>query len=527
VLFGATVLWCAFITTPLGAHPIPKDNHDRTISVWLTRQAVVVYYRLELDEGRAARDLTEEERSQIHSLADLYRVFTRSQGPVLAQNLDAQLDAKPLPFACVEQGYRMPEMGHLVCDYRFEAPWSLSSQLPGRFAFHESNYSDDDFSRLQVTLQASSVLDISDINAPNQALWQRPAVERGPGDDKRLRRLAATVSLLDHEPLAESKPLPPTDPDPPHSPPRGKLVAQARSAPTDVVSWAKPSGSGGDLQQGPVVEQDSSNLLHLLLDTNRGFAILLLLAAGLGAAHALTPGHGKTLVAAYLVGERGTIGHALLLGLVTTLTHTGAVLALAGIGYFFPHAFGGTMLAAQLIGGLAIVLLGFWLLLRRVSGQADHVHLGRHHHHHHGHGHSHTPDYPELSARTAVSWWHLIVLGMQGGIVPCADAVVILAGTATAGRIGRALPLLLAFSAGLAGVLVGLGIAVVGARKWARRTWGDHPRLKRLSEILPLLSAVVIMGMGLWLCYSSVHPGQQLPGARAGTPPVSAPPGRP
>jgi hypothetical protein len=63
----------------------------------------------------------------------------------------------------------------------------------------------------------------------------------------------------------------------------------------------------------------------------------------------------------------------------------------------------------------------------------------------------------------------------------------------------------LAFSAGLASVLVGLGISVVMTRRWVGAQWGDHPRLQRLVRALPLLSATVMLGMGLWLCYTSVH----------------------
>jgi ABC-type nickel/cobalt efflux system permease component RcnA len=253
-------------------------------------------------------------------------------------------------------------------------------------------------------------------------------------------------------------------------------------------------------------EDTPQNLLHLLLDTRRGFAVLLLMAAGLGAAHALTPGHGKTLVAAYLVGERGTVWHALTLGLVTTLTHTGVVLALATVGYFYPNAVPGAIRATELLGGLAIALLGCWLLLQRLAGRADHFHLpGQGHHHHDGRGYAHTTEIPLPKSETRVGWWPLVVLGMKGGMVPCWDAIFILSVAWTTGRLARALPLLLAFSAGLASVLVGLGVSVVMTHRWVGARWGDHPRLQRLVRALPLLSATVILGMGLWLCYTSVH----------------------
>src|SRR5262249_60353084 len=114
---------------------------------------------------------------------------------------------------------------------------------------------------------------------------------------------------------------------------------------------------------------ESYGLLHLLLNTEVGFWALMLMAAGFGAVHALTPGHGKTLVAAYLVGERGTVWHAFVLGLVTTLTHTGSVLILAlAIALYFPDTVeSNVQKTLGCIGGLLIAGLGVWLLLARLS----------------------------------------------------------------------------------------------------------------------------------------------------------------
>src|SRR5262249_12052124 len=161
---------------------------------------------------------------------------------------------------------------------------------------------------------------------------------------------------------------------------------------------------------------------------------LLVMAALFGAAHALTPGHGKTLVAAYLVGERGTVGQAVLLGLVTTLTHTAAGLVLAGgVGPACPRgAARGGQRGAGRGGGPGEAGLGVWLLLCRLSGRADHVHRGGGHHHHghsHGHGHAEEP----LAVRPG--WWGLVVLGVSGGIVPCWDALAMLALAVSAQRL--------------------------------------------------------------------------------------------
>jgi ABC-type nickel/cobalt efflux system permease component RcnA len=495
------------------AHPIPKDNHDRTIEVWLRRDAVVVLYTLEVDEGRAARDLARSDLAGITSLKEFYAAYTRLQAPILAGNLDARLGGKALTFVCVDKSDQMPETGHLVCKFEFQAPWSLPDGQPVSFSLREQNYYGDDFSRLQLSLHAGAGVQMSGLKAPNEALWNCPPLERQPGDAQRLRQVSATVTVVPSDAPGEYKPTAPPDADPPRAGPKRGSAAQAK--PSFGVDAAEAKPGGEPLAEASEQPAASGSLLHLLLDSRKGFAVLLLLALGLGAAHALTPGHGKTLVAAYLVGERGTVWHALFLGLVTTLTHTGAVIALAGVGYFFPDAFPATMAATELVGGLAIALLGFWLLLRRLSGQADHVHLPGQGHHHHSHGdhhhHTHVHDFSDLKKGNGVGWWHLLVLGMHGGIVPCWDAIVILSVAVSTGRLALALPLLLAFSAGLAGVLVSLGVGVVLAGRWAGARWGDHPGLRRLAGALPILSALVIMGMGLWLCYEGAHAGHSMP----------------
>ena len=239
-------------------------------------------------------------------------------------------------------------------------------------------------------------------------------------------------------------------------------------------------------------------LLGLLLNSELGFWTLMLMAAGFGAVHALTPGHGKTLVAAYLVGERGTAWHALFLGLITTLTHTGSVLVLAMILSVVPVA----AFAVSLVSGLLVAGLGFWLLLQRLRGGPDHIHIGTQGHHHHG-----EPDHTHSLPAAPVGWWSLVVLGVSGGIVPCWDAIAMLGFAVAAQRLWLAVPLIVSFSAGLAGVLVVVGMLVVYLKGFAESRWGGG----RLFRVLPLISAAVIFVMGLALCYHSLHPDPQEP----------------
>jgi ABC-type nickel/cobalt efflux system permease component RcnA len=228
--------------------------------------------------------------------------------------------------------------------------------------------------------------------------------------------------------------------------------------------------------------------------------VALLLAGVIGAFHALTPGHGKTLVAAYLVGQRGTVGHALILGLVTTITHTGVVLLIAlALLFVAEDARQQVARSLGLIMGLALVCLGVWLLLQRLAGRADHVHIGGQGHHHHHHGGDHHHHHPPVPAK--LSWYGLIVMGMTGGIAPCWDAVAMLVLAIGMNLLWLAVPMLLAFSAGLAAVLVLIGVLVVHARRFLDGRWSDS----RAIRLLPVLSALFITAMGVLVCLQGTH----------------------
>jgi ABC-type nickel/cobalt efflux system permease component RcnA len=145
-----------------------------------------------------------------------------------------------------------------------------------------------------------------------------------------------------------------------------------------------------------------------------------------------------------------------------------------------------------LVMGLLVTGMGFWLLLQRLAGRADHIHIGGGHHHHGS---------PQDGGTRALGWWGVIVLGIAGGMIPCGDAVLLLLYTLGHGQLGLVLPALLAFSAGLAGVLVLIGVLVVQLPRFARSHGGEG----RLLRALPILSALFITAMGLWLCFEGTH----------------------
>jgi nickel/cobalt transporter (NicO) family protein len=323
---------------------------------------------------------------------------------------------------------------------------------------------------------------------------------------------------------------------------------------------------------------------HLALTpglTSSGVGGLLMAIAGAfvwGAVHSMSPGHGKTIVGAYLVGERATPKHALVLACVTTITHTIGVFTLGLI----------TLFAAQyilpeqlypwlsLISGVMVVAIGFNLLKHRLrnhpllvklmSGHQRHrayevagVHLYQlqnhlqnhshpvsdihchadgsihnhahhsetainhsHHHtdHHHGHGNSHSHSHsghahshkydhqhnhkhsqhghshlPPGADGSPVTWRNLLALGVSGGLVPCPAALVLLLSTIALGNVSLGLLLVLAFSLGLAGVLTGLGLLLV----YAKRIFQQVPSQLRIVRVFPVISAagILLVGCGI------------------------------
>jgi ABC-type nickel/cobalt efflux system permease component RcnA len=540
------------------AHPIPKNNHDRTIVVHLTPRAVVVYYRLEVDELTAYLDLPRAEKADLKQPREICPVFLRYFAPVLADNLFATLDDKPLTFTCVSKRFKV--LDHQRYDYRFEAAWEPGPGKKHDLALREGNYELDSASKVLLSVAGEGELVIDRATVPSAAVQAKAPEDRTGEESKRLRNVSAVFVIVPDPPLATYKGGLPPDPGPDlPGPEEGQIVgvlkpaargeaATARSGPAEKQPTAAP-------KPGPVLRRDTvepveptapdepgepsserNTALDLLFRSRSGLAMALLLAAGLGAVHALTPGHGKALVAGYLVGERGTVWHAVLLGLVTTLTHTAAVLALAAVAWFLsPDLVPAIETVLKLIGGLMIAGLGFWLLTRRLAGRADHFHFGGGHHHHgdegHGHGyghshggvfHSHDHVHPAPSGQHAAETTvphgdsnetvvaegtlkRLVWLGVSGGMVPCGEAFVLLIAAISAGQPQLGLPLLLAFSLGLSAVLVAIGIGVVYAKRHLAALSGESRRLQNLVRALPLIGAAVVTALGLLFCYDGVH----------------------
>ncbi|MBA3745899.1 MAG: hypothetical protein H0W96_00140 [Solirubrobacterales bacterium] len=253
---------------------------------------------------------------------------------------------------------------------------------------------------------------------------------------------------------------------------------------------------------------------------NTTLLLLLLAALSWGALHALSPGHGKAMVAAYLIGTRGTSRHAIVLGAVVTITHTIGVFALGLI----------TLLAAQyivpedlfpwlkLISGLLVVAIGAAVLRSRWhvhrarqahevghrTGADQHshahtvqpsAHAAHDHAHAHAHGalgHSHESVHHRHHPPDTITWKGLIGMGASAGLIPCPSALVVLLGAIAQHEIALGLLLIVAFSIGLAGALTALGLLVVHARHVSSRI--SMPA--GLVSVLPAASALVIVALG-------------------------------
>jgi nickel/cobalt exporter len=297
-----------------------------------------------------------------------------------------------------------------------------------------------------------------------------------------------------------------------------------------------PSAGSGAPSAGRVDRGDDEGFAGVFERASQGegvFVFMLLAAFAWGAFHALSPGHGKAMVAAYLVGTRGTAKQAVALGGIVTVTHTIGVFALGVV----------TLVLAQyvlpedlypwlnLFAGLLILLVGIGVLRSRLSwrrrhraepwpGPDSHVHEdGEDHHHEHGHhherrgherdhrrahGHEHSHGGRADALQTETTWRGLFGMGVSAGIIPCPSALVVLLAAISQHEIALGLLLIGVFSVGLACTLTGLGLAVVYAK---RLMAGASERLSlrgRVASFVPALSTLVILGLGIVMTAKAV-----------------------
>ncbi|MDQ4081586.1 MAG: sulfite exporter TauE/SafE family protein [Actinomycetota bacterium] len=299
-------------------------------------------------------------------------------------------------------------------------------------------------------------------------------------------------------------------------------------APLDVTSAhvrfqaGTESGLPPSLAPTRAEEREGGGFEALISQGELGLGVVLAslaIAMFWGAAHALTPGHGKAIVAAYLVGSRGKPRHAFLLGVVVTVTHTIGVFALGLVTLLLSRFIVPERLYPwlTLVSGLLVVAVGATVLRKRLkhrrAGEHDHEHTGaggHSHHHHHGGHHHH--DHAVAARHAHDGHGHhdhragdrgargLLGVGVAAGLLPCPSALVVLLSAIALHRVGFGLVLILAFSVGLAATISAIGLVAVFARRAFARLRLDGP----LVRALPAASALLILAVGLGITVNAV-----------------------
>jgi nickel/cobalt transporter (NicO) family protein len=275
-------------------------------------------------------------------------------------------------------------------------------------------------------------------------------------------------------------------------------VSQLTNTSDSSVTFVTISEAGNQASRSKIIGSEKLNSFldtYVKVDTIAPplIGVAFLTSFLLGMLHALTPGHGKAIVAGYLVGEKGTIRHAIQLGIIITITHTISVFIL-GIAalllteYVVPAT---VIYWMNTLSGIVILLFGLYLIKKRLLVVLK--------------GIVQTEVVVKESTEelipedTQLNWKNLLPLGISGGVVPCIDALAILIVAISLHKIALGLSLLIAFSLGLACALIVAGILVVIAKK---KTLAKVTRLQRYEKYLSLLSAFAVTILGLALLFN-------------------------
>lgn len=433
--------------------------------------------------------------------------------PELGSALELTLDGTALPISVTAAGLTFP-LGasglstlRLVCTFESALPAPLSTHSASRISFADRSSPERlGWREIVVTgdgVAATGVDGDLRTSSPSQRLTAYPEELIS----QPLTDLAVSIAAL-ADPSVSAPPLDIPDAMPVTPVPVGGAAAPVAPAETTVPAATAPAPASAAVVPGGI-DGEIPSIFSTRDLTPFVLLLSLITAAALGAAHALTPGHGKTLMATYLVGTNGRPLHAVALGLSVSVSHTVGILVLAalvvGAADVLPPDL--VVRAAPVIAAVSILVIGAWMLIgewrHRRAPAVAHDHHGRpvadgDHgpHTRGGHTHAHAPG-------TSVGWRGLVALGLAGGLIPSTSALLILLGAIAAGRPGVGFVLVVAFGLGMAVVLGGIGLAMVLARdRFDRASVG--PRLARARTLVPLAAAVLVFGFGIWLTVQAV-----------------------
>jgi len=498
---------------PLVAHPMGNFSVNHYSKITLTRAQIELLYIIDMAEIPTFQELQaaglKADPADPHISA-----YLRSKADEFWRGLMLKLDGQPVELECAERQVIFPPGAGGLPTMKFgftcRAPLTRLSSTQHRLEFRDDNFQGRAGWK-EVIVHADPALQL---------------VSNAPDKDRSAELSNYPTDLLNSPPQdlsANATFMLPPIASPPHSALSAKKVA-APAASATISAAADSQTPTSKATTGPETElprlsantqgTPRSAFTQLIASDQLSlwfFLTAALIAMGLGALHALEPGHGKTLVAAYLVGSRGTAWHAVLLGIIVTVAHTAGVYALGAVTLYASRYVLPEKLYPWLgaISGLIIVVLGIWLFLRRWVGHdpslaEDHTHwydaltsrssdavaVG-------GDGSAAAP------ARQPVATRQLLILGITGGLVPCPAALVVLLSAVALHRIALGFYLIVAFSVGLAAVLIAIGLLMVHAGRFLSRL---HPNSELVRRRLPLLSALFITVVGVVLVVQSLKP---------------------
>lgn len=515
---GWLVVFLLALPAAAGAHPLGNFSINHYAAIAVRAEAIELRYVIdmaeiptfqELQEVRSAGpgDLTPAEGAALAARkADEWRA-----GLVLSVNGERlALTASEIGFALTPGAGGLPTL-RVTATYR-AALGSARLGAMNRLRYEDRNY-------------------------PGRAGWKEVVVPGTSG----IVPASSSVSATDRSKALTDYPAGMLN-----SPPQdlaADVTFAAAAAPEGVAASTAPGATVPAATGGGRPRGDRFTALMSASELTPGFiGFALVVAFALGAFHALEPGHGKTVVAAYLVGSRGTVLHAVLLGTIVTASHTAGVFLLGLVTLYASRYVVPERLYPWLgfASGLLIVGLSLSLLRRRqrelahARGHEQHAHphedehghaCAPQHAHEHAHpqahahahhDHTHAPDHPHGPAGHRHGHGHhhqhvppdgqvtlgsLLALGISGGIIPCPAALVVLLSAMALRRIGFGLILIVAFSLGLAVVLVAIGILMVHARRLLERfRWKGGGWLQRL----PLASSLAMALLGLGIAIQSL-----------------------
>ena len=428
------------VTSSAAAHPLGNFTVNRHAAVELSAGDVYVRYALDLAEIPAFQ-LGSDVRRPGFALE-------------LARHLELRLDGRRASLVLLERrvGAR-PGAGGLKT-LRLDAVYRAHG-TGGRLSFRDRSF-------------------------PGRIGWREIVVRAGQG----ARVLSASVPRASTSNALRSYP--------------GDLLSSpldVRSA-TATVELGSGPGTPPSLERDAVVPHRGEGFEALVArgDLSLGIVLLsLLVAAFWGAAHALTPGHGKAIVAGYLVGTKGRPRDAFLLGGIVTVTHTAGVFALGLVTLLLSRFVVPETLYPwlTLVSGLLVVAVGASVLWRRWVGRGGHRHD---HDHHHGDGHHHHHHHDHVDRRG------LLGVGVAAGLLPCPSALVVLLSAIALHRFGFGLALIVAFSVGLAATITSIGLVAVLAKRAFSRLSLNGPAVR----LLPAASALAILALGVGITLNAL-----------------------